>query len=90
VESLAVSQDPQPSGRAALVRALNVQRNAVVGFAFGVLVAVAVFGFFVVIPGTYRAVEYYAALAFVLALSLGGLATAVLTLFSAIRLAREL
>lgn len=53
------------------------------------LVTVVVFGFFVVIPGTYRSPALYVALGFVLAVSLGGLATAVLTLFSAVRLARE-
>lgn len=84
-----MSESNQPSGRAAFVRALNVQRNAKVGFAFGALAAVAVFVFFVVIPGTYRSVALYVALAFVLAVSLGGLATAVLTLGSAVRLARE-
>lgn len=84
-----MSERSEPSGRAALVRALNVRRNARWGFAIGVLVTVVVFGFFVVIPGTYRSPALYVALGFVLAVSLGGLATAVLTLFSAVRLARE-
>lgn len=84
-----MSESNEPSGRAALVRALNVQRNAKIGFAFGVLVSIAVFVFFVVIPGTYRSVLLYVALSFVLAVSLGGLATAVLTMGSAVRLARE-
>ena len=84
-----MSEGNEPSGRAAFVRALNVRRNARWGFGFGALVAVAVFGFFVVIPGTIRSRAYYVALGFVLALSLGGLTTAVLTLFSAIRLARR-
>lgn len=86
---MGVSEQTQTSGRAAFLQALNVRRNALAGFAFALVVTVAVFGFFVVIPGTYRSVGYYLALAFVLVLSLGGLATAVLTLFSAIRLARE-
>lgn len=84
-----MSERSELSGRAALVRALNVRRNARWGFAFALVVTLAVFGFFVVIPGTYRATTWYVALGFVLAISLGGLATAVLTLFSAIRLARE-
>lgn len=83
-----MSEQP-PSGRAALVRALHVRRNAKIGVGFGVLAALAVFAFFVVIPGTYRSALFYVALAFVLAVSLGGLATAVLTLGSAIRLARS-
>lgn len=84
-----MSASNQPSGRAALVRALNVRRNAMAGFAFGAVVSVGVFVFFVVIPGTYRAVAFYVALSFVLAVSLGGLATALLTLGSAVRLARS-
>lgn len=84
-----MSEQNQPSERVAFARALNVRRNAIAGFAFALAVTLAVFGFFVVIPGAARARGYYVALAFVLALSLGGLATAVLTLFSAIRLARE-
>lgn len=84
-----MSERSEPSGRAAFVRALNVRRNARWGFAFGVLVAIAVFVFFVVIPGTYRSATLYVALGFVLAVSVGGLATAALTLISAVRLARE-
>lgn len=84
-----VSEGTEPSGRAAFVRALNVRRNTRVGFAFGTLVAVAVFVFFVVIPGTYRSAALYVALGFVLAISLGGLVTALLTLVSAVRLARQ-
>ena len=84
-----VSEQNPPSGRGAFVRALDVRRNARWGFAFGVLVAVAVFVFFVVVPGTYRSTLFYVALGFVLAVSLGGLATALLTLRSAVRLARE-
>ncbi|WP_420828707.1 DUF7536 family protein [Halomicrobium salinisoli] len=77
------------SGRAALVRALGVRRNAAWGFALAVAVTAAVFAFFVLIPGTQRPTAYYWALAFVLAISLGGLLTAAFTLVSAVRLARE-
>ncbi len=84
-----MSESREPSGRAAFVRALNVRRNAQWGFAFGALVAVAVFVFFVLVPGTYRPTPLYLALGFVLTVSFGGLTTAVLTLFSAIRLAKE-
>lgn len=84
-----MSERSEPSGRVAFARALNVRRNAIAGFGFALAVTGGVFGFFVVIPGVSRSPAYYVALAFVLALSLGGLATTVLTLFSAIRLARE-
>lgn len=84
-----VSERTEPSGRAAFVRALNVRRNAKWGFAVSLVVTLAVFGFFVVVPGTTRPSVLYVGLGFVLAVSLGGLATAVLTFFSAIRLARE-
>lgn len=88
-QSADVSERTEPSGRAAFVRALNVRRNAKWGFAISLVVTLAVFGFFVVVPGTYRSPALYVALGFVLAVSLGGLTTAVFTLFSAIRLARE-
>ncbi|MFB6184679.1 MAG: hypothetical protein ABEI96_09010 [Haloarculaceae archaeon] len=78
------------TGTAAFLRALHVRRNARRGLAVGVVVAVAVYVFFVAIPGTYRNSLYYVALAFVLAVSVAGLATVVLLLVSARRLAREL
>jgi hypothetical protein len=78
------------SGKAALLEALDVPRNARRGFAFGFVVTLAVFVFFVVVPGTTRSPLYYVALAFVLAAGLGGLATTVLTVRSAYRLSREL
>lgn len=79
----------ESSGRAALVRALHVRRNAAVGFATATALTAAVFLFFVVIPGTSDPPVLYVGLAFVLAMSLGGLLTAILTVVSAIRLARE-
>ena len=80
----------QPGGRAALVEALEVPRNARRGFAFGLLFTVAVFVFFVVLPGTYRSPLFYVGLGFVLAVAVGGLATTVLTAITAYRLSREL
>ncbi|WP_132058928.1 DUF7536 family protein [Halorussus amylolyticus] len=76
--------------RANFVAALNVRRNAIVGFAFALLVTAGVLAFFVFLPGANRPIPYYLGLAFVLATALGALATTVLTLFSAYRLAQEL
>jgi len=88
--SSATDADDPTSGKAALVEALDVVPNARRGFAFGVVVTVAIFVFFVVIPGVSRSPLYYVALAVVLASGLGGLATAVLTLRSAYRLSHDL
>lgn len=82
-----VSEDVSP--RANLVEALQVRRNARRGAAVGVAVAVAVFVFFVVVPGSTRPAYLYVALAFVLAMSVTGLATAVFVAVRAARLARE-
>lgn len=85
------STENGPGGRAALVEALRVRRNAALGLAFGVAFTVAVFVVFVVLPpGTTRSSLYYVALGFVLALTTGGLATAVLVAGRAYRLSREL
>lgn len=75
--------------RANFVAALNVRRNAIRGFAFALLATTAVLVLFVFLPGTRRPVLYYLGLGFVLATSLGALATTVLTLVSAYRLAQE-
>lgn len=75
--------------RANFVAALNVRRNAIRGFAFSLLFTAAVLGIFVVLPGTRQPTPYYVALGFVLSTALGALATTVLTLVSAYRLARE-
>ncbi|WP_434737249.1 DUF7536 family protein [Haloarcula montana] len=83
-----MSDREQPSGRAAMVQALNVPRNAKLGFGFALVVTGLVFATFV-LPGTGRPAYLYLALAFVLAMSLGGLTTAVLTIGSAVRLARR-
>ncbi|MFC7248785.1 hypothetical protein ACFQJ5_02875 [Halomicroarcula sp. GCM10025324] len=70
-----------------MVEALHVPRNATVGFAGALAVTAAVFALFV-LPGTQRPMYLYLALAFVLTVSLGGLLTALLTVVSAVRLAR--
>jgi len=84
-----VSETVPERPRANFLAALNVRRNAVRGFSFGLLVTAGVMALFVFLPGTRRATPYYLALGFVLALSLGALATTVLTLLSAYRLAKE-
>ena len=83
-----MDEPAQRSGKAALVRALDVPRNAKWGIGFGFTVAVAAFLWRISV-GIQRPILLYVALLFVLGLSLAGLTTAVLTLFSAIRLARE-
>ncbi|MFB6165101.1 MAG: hypothetical protein ABEJ31_08070 [Haloarculaceae archaeon] len=84
------SDEAEVDGRAAVVRALRVRRNARRGFAFGAIVTAAVFVFFVVVPGTYRSPYLYVALAFVLATALGALSTAALVAVRAYRLSKEL
>lgn len=80
----------QGGGRA-LVQALNVPTNAKRGFGFSVLFTLAVVGIFVIDPGaTTRSSYYYIGLGFVLAITLGMLATAVLTGVSAYRLSKDL
>ena len=79
------------SGGQALVRALNVPTNAKRGFGFSVVFTLVVVGIFVIDPGaTTRSSYYYLALGFVLATTLGMLATAVLTGVSAYRLSKDL
>lgn len=82
-----VSESEQ-SGAAAMVAALNVVRNAKVGFGLALVTTGAILVVFVA-PGTTRPAYLYGALAFVLAVSLGGLLTAVFTVVSAVRLARS-
>lgn len=81
---------PDRPGTAAFLAALRVRRNATLGFALGTLFAVAVFVFFVALPGSRRSPLLYVALAFVLAVGVGLLLTTVFTLGSAYRLARRL
>ena len=66
-----VVSEPEPqSGAAAMVAALNVPRNAKLGFSLAILVTGAIVALFV-LPGTGRPTYLYAALAFVLVVSLG-------------------
>lgn len=84
-----VSESTDGSGAAAMVAALNVPRNAKLGFGLAVVLTAAIVALFVVVPGTARPAYLYAGLAFVLVASLGGLLTAIFTVGSAIRLARS-
>ena len=83
-----MSESDQQSGAAAMVAALNVPRNAKLGFGLSVAITAALVAVFVV-PGTARPAYLYGALSFVLVVSLGGLLTAVFTIVSAVRLARR-
>ncbi|WP_207586657.1 DUF7536 family protein [Halomontanus rarus] len=70
--------------------ALEVKRNAAIGLVSGVVLAVVVFAVFV-FPGPTRAEPiYYVGLAFVVAVTAGGLIAVSLTIRSAIKLSREL
>ncbi|WP_227352991.1 DUF7536 family protein [Haladaptatus salinisoli] len=85
---------PERPATAKLIEALNVRRNAAIGFAVSIALTVLVYVYRVVIvgevPGQAGTPVYYLALGFVLAISLGALLTAVLTFVSARRIAREL
>lgn len=83
------SETDSSGGKAAFLDALNVRQNAVRGFVAGILFTVAIFVFFVVVPGATRSPLYYLALAFVLATGLGGILTGVLTAVSAYRLSKR-
>ena len=76
-----------------LVEALDVRRNATVGFAVGVGAAVLLYAYRVGVVGSVRGQVggplTFLALGVVLALTLGALVTAVLVALSARRLARE-
>ena len=86
------SVNARPTARptAAFMQALRVQRNAAVGLVVGLAFTLAVFVFFVVVPGTTRSPLYYVGLAAVLALSVAGLVAFCLTLGRAVRLSRQL
>jgi hypothetical protein len=81
----------EETGPRGLLDALELKRNVLRGFATGVVVTAVVFFLFVVAPGsTVRPGVYYVALAFVLAMAMGGLVTAVLMAYRAYRLSQEL
>lgn len=81
--------DSPRSPTATFLAALDVERNAKRGFAFGGALALAVLVVFVLVPGTTRPAALYVLLAVVLATSAGALATVALVLISAYRLSRE-
>ena len=77
------------------LEALDVRRNATVGLLVGVLVAAMVYAYFVVVPTVLPALPatrqppvWYLLLAGIFALALGLVVALVLTIGSAIRLAR--
>ena len=81
----------RPGGTANFFRAINVQRNAKLGFGIGILLAV---GLLVLIVVNASSSDYpvflYAGLAFVLATGVGLLLTMVFTVGSLVRKAREM
>jgi fucose permease len=81
----------RPGGTANFFRAINVQRNAKVGFGIGVVLAIGLLALIVRNAGSSDyPVFYYAGLAFVLATGVGLLLTMVFTVGSLVRKAREL
>jgi lipoprotein signal peptidase len=85
-----VSEHVPERPRANFAAALNVRRNAIRGFSFAALATMAVLAVFVFLPGAQQPVAYYLGLGFVFGSALGALATTVLTLISAYRLAQGL
>jgi uncharacterized membrane protein YccC len=87
----ATDDRPERPGTAAFLAALGVARNAKVGFAAGTVLAVLLLA--LVVQGA-EAAQYplflYAALAFVLAVGVGLLLTALLTVGVAIKRVREM
>ncbi|UTF53801.1 DUF7536 family protein [Natronosalvus rutilus] len=81
---------PDRPPTAALLEALDVKRNAVISLLVGVAFTVAVFAFFVVVPGSNQQSGYLIALAFVLATTSAGTVWIALTVYAAIGLSREL
>ncbi|MFC7235127.1 DUF7536 family protein [Halosegnis marinus] len=82
-------EPPERPGTARFAAALGVRRNAAVGFALGALVAVFLTYGAVTGPQDAYSDAAYVALGFVLAVGTGLLATLLLTVVSAVRLARE-
>ncbi|WP_435155997.1 DUF7536 family protein [Haladaptatus sp. DFWS20] len=85
---------PERPATANLIEALNVRRNAMIGFAISFVFTVLVYVYRVVligeVPGQAGTPVAFLALGFVLALTLGALFTTLLTLVSARQLARDL
>jgi ABC-type bacteriocin/lantibiotic exporter with double-glycine peptidase domain len=77
------------SSKAELLRTLEVRRNAKRGFTVGVVLALSIYVFFVVIPGANHSPLLYVTLGFVLAFSFGALATAFFVGQTARRVAKD-
>lgn len=85
------ADQPARPPTARFLAALRVKRNAAIGFAIGFVLAIALYVFFVAIPGgTRENPALYLPLAFVVAVTVGGLSTLLLTIVTAIRLSRTL
>ena len=87
----ATDDRPERPGTAAFLEALGVARNAKIGFAVGAVLGLALLA--LVVRGAAAAqypVALYAALAFVLAVGVGLLLTAVITVGVAVRRARAM
>ena len=87
----ATDDQPGRPGTAAFLAALRVRRNAKVGFALGTVLALALLA--LVVRGAAAAqypVYLYAALAFVLAVGVGLLLTALITVGVAVKRVREM
>ena len=89
-----MSQDrPDRPPTAHFLETLGVKRHLAVGLAVGVVFTVAVYLFFVVLGGGSASgvlSGYYLALAFTLATTVGASVAIVLTVWTAIKLSREL
>lgn len=82
-------ESPERPPAAKFAEALNVTRNATVGFAVGVALALLLIVAAVTGPGGQYPAAAYVALGFVLAVGVGLLLTVVFTLGSAYRLAKR-
>lgn len=89
-EPTATDGRPDRPGVANVVAALNVRRNAAVGFGLGVAFTLFIVYVYVIVPDRPFSLALWATLGFVLAVGTGLLLTAILTVGSAIRRAREL
>lgn len=85
-----MSDDRSESGRARFLDALDVRRNAIRGFGIAIAVTVLVYVLFVVLPGGGEDWIWYLGLGASLALSLGGLLTAIFVAVRARELANDL
>ena len=84
-------QRPERPPTAQFLAALKVKRNLSIGLACGTLLAVFLFVTRVfLVPTTRAPTEYYLALAFVVAVTVGGMVAVILTIYSAVSLSREL